>query len=609
MANYYNEDASNVSYISPNGTTVQRGLNVKLTEVLSVADYGADSTGAVDSTAAFTNALAAAGSKVLFVPQGIYLINGTVTPSSINNMLLDSAATFSGSGSINLTACNLIYAERNFSSTAGTQMRVQKQYSQGTDVKNLAYLWGGTTAAYFGVGKRFDSGYTSSPAGSPYAAIASWATDNGSGADVCATLNVVEVLTNNGIGFGGNLIATNAAGNTNTKLVGLEIDLEPTSGTTVNSGSAGLYVNAFNLGSIGPVMQVGGVSGGTFSNGILMNAIASGGSAVAAQSGLSCTNFINTVSGGFSGAAIQLGNSQGIGWTAGAAINGDGSGNLNINPASAVLVNGNNTTEGNTLMVVRDSGSVAALQVFVARGSAANGANAAIKVNGQSATGRSINAGGTINASGADYAEYEVKRNDCQAIEKGQIVGFDADGKLTDKFSLAIRFGVKSTSPNLVGGDTWHQEEKPVAPDRPEDLRPCPVKHDAHQRYGKHKAAIDAEHLEQMKVWEQEKAAYNLQMQEYETKLDLYAKALLAWEKSHEEARQEVDRIAYCGKVPVNVFGGLPGQYLVPVANGDSISGIFLDKNSLSFAQYLNAVGVVNRVLVDGRAEIVVKTV
>lgn len=168
--------------------------------------------------------------------------------------------------------------------------------------------------------------------------------------------------------------------------------------------------------------------------------------------------------------------------------------------------------------------------------SAPSSANTILQLSKSASTSRSINAAGTVNASGADYAEYEG--NNGLTIDKGAIVGFKADGTLTLTFSEAVRFGVKSTNPSLVGGDSWG--------------------------------------------------------------IGLSGDAL-------EQARQRVDRIAYSGKVPVNVNGATPGDYIVAVADADgSIVGRVAKKASMTFAQYQDAVGRVNKVLSDGRAEIAV---
>ena len=94
-----------------------------------------------------------------------------------------------------------------------------------------------------------------------------------------------------------------------------------------------------------------------------------------------------------------------------------------------------------------------------------NGAATAIYVGKSNGTGRSINAAGTVNASGADYAEYMEKAGEF-VIAKGSVCGINAEGKLTNLFADAISFVVKSTNPSYVGGDSWGAEFK----DDPEGL-------------------------------------------------------------------------------------------------------------------------------------------
>ncbi|MEG8029171.1 hypothetical protein QP174_14650 [Sphingomonas aerolata] len=89
----------------------------------------------------------------------------------------------------------------------------------------------------------------------------------------------------------------------------------------------------------------------------------------------------------------------------------------------------------------------------------ANAANAALKV-GSPVGGRSIATTGTINASGADYAEYMTKADACGTIAAGDVCGVDIDGKLTRSWSNAISFVVKSTDPSLVGGDSGMTNSK-----------------------------------------------------------------------------------------------------------------------------------------------------
>lgn len=197
----------------------------------------------------------------------------------------------------------------------------------------------------------------------------------------------------------------------------------------------------------------------------------------------------------------------------------------------------------------------------------ANGADTVIKVAANSVTGRSINAAGTINASGADYAEYMRKAAGVGELKPGQIVGVDSDGNLTDHYSAAVSFLIVSTDPSYIGGDTWGSE-KAVGMAHPE------------------KPASNATAAERAKYLA-DKAKFD---------------ALLAL------AQSRVAIIAYAGQVPVNVKGGKPGQYVIPVrGKGDTIVGRFVDAASMTFQQYRTAVGIVQNVLPDGRANVRVK--
>jgi hypothetical protein len=178
-------------------------------------------------------------------------------------------------------------------------------------------------------------------------------------------------------------------------------------------------------------------------------------------------------------------------------------------------------------------------------GNSSSATNAAFYVGQNTGTSRSINAGGTINASGTDYAEYMTKAGDF-TIAKGDVCGIDANGKLTNIFADAISFVVKSTSPSYVGGDTWFTEEQP------ED-----------------------------------------------------ADLLPEWENKLEEARKKVDRIAFSGQVPVNVEGAVSGQYIIPVNDNGVIKGEAV--SNPTFEQYQIAVGKVIAIEADGRARIIVK--
>ena len=136
-----------------------------------------------------------------------------------------------------------------------------------------------------------------------------------------------------------------------------------------------------------------------------------------------------------------------------------GSGGLKVDPATNITDNGSSFTQGNPLVTFRDGAAAGnTIALFMTNGVGGNAAGCQIRTGTHGVTGRSVNAGGTFNASGADYAEYHQKRTDCGPIPKGAIVGFDACGLLTDQWEFAVSFGVKSTDPSYVGGDAWGRD-------------------------------------------------------------------------------------------------------------------------------------------------------
>lgn len=191
---------------------------------------------------------------------------------------------------------------------------------------------------------------------------------------------------------------------------------------------------------------------------------------------------------------------------------------------------------------------------------------------------RSINAAGTFNASGADYAEYVKKALGCGTILAGQICGINADGELVDQFDLAHSFLIKSTDPAYVGGDTWGAEDmigaRPVAPVPPAEDHPL----------------------------------YDLKLVEHADLMDAYNADLAAWEAALEAARVKYDRIAFSGQVPANHIGAAVGEYLIAIRNPDGSIGTEAKALAdMGTAEYAAAVGKVWKILGDGRAWVAVK--
>ena len=245
-----------------------------------------------------------------------------------------------------------------------------------------------------------------------------------------------------------------------------------------------------------------------------------------------------------------------------------------IDASNAVIFKNTGNIGASTLQLF--SGANTSLNSVYFPGTATvNGVNGAPNSNGlmiiyqDSGNLRSISAAGSLNANGTDYAEYMTKSGDF-TVDKGDVIGINANGKITNKFSEALAFAVKSTNPCMVGGDAWFTEQSPVVPEK--------VGEGATQ---------------------DEVATHQAAMAAYET-------ALSGWKTRMESARRTVDRIAFCGQVPVNLIGATPGDFVVPVqADNDGISAVAIKSPTLE--QYMMTIGKVIAIEQDGRARVIVK--
>ncbi|HAW78164.1 MAG TPA: hypothetical protein DCW74_20800, partial [Alteromonas australica] len=240
-----------------------------------------------------------------------------------------------------------------------------------------------------------------------------------------------------------------------------------------------------------------------------------------------------------------------------------------------------NLVQGNTILVVSGFGGTGigadTALFFSAASGGRNSAATAMAVEKNGTTLRSINAAGTINASGSDYAEYMEKKSTAFEIAAGDICGVNENGKLTNKFTEAHSFVVKSTDPSYVGGDIWGSED--ILGKKPELTK---------QGY----------------VNPEEQAPET--DEEYEARKTKYETDLAAFEEALNAERIKYDRIAFSGQVPVNITGAKVGDYIVPKEKtGDLITAEAVTEPT--FEQYQMAVGKVWKILEDGRAFISVK--
>ena len=259
---------------------------------------------------------------------------------------------------------------------------------------------------------------------------------------------------------------------------------------------------------------------------------------------------------------------SGNGWYV-SDLSGTG-GNFNLSSAGILTVAAvGSTTAGSTIASFQGGGIGQGVQIYEGTNSSSAAApNTVVKIGQMSSTGRSIGAAGTINASGADYAEYMTKATEFVLL-KGGIAGINSNGKITNVFADAVSFVVKSTSPSYVGGDTWGSVENVgVGPKEPTQTE----------------GEIEEDFVARKSKYEADLAAFEIVI---------------------EAARNKVDRIAFSGQVPVNVLGATAGQYIIPVEDNGAIKGQAVSKPT--FEQYQIAVGKVICIESDGRAKIIVK--
>lgn len=130
-------------------------------------------------------------------------------------------------------------------------------------------------------------------------------------------------------------------------------------------------------------------------------------------------------------------------------------------PTANLHVQGNT---GGIFYVYGSNGSNAVMQLYEGGTNGGwNGANAIFNITKDSGTNRSINAAGSINASGADYAEW-MKVNDPN-LEAADVVALNNEGKLvkTGSTEAVSLIGIISTQPAFIGNDGDSQNSKLVA--------------------------------------------------------------------------------------------------------------------------------------------------
>ena len=289
-----------------------------------------------------------------------------------------------------------------------------------------------------------------------------------------------------------------------------------------------------------------------------------------------------------------------------------GSETLQVTGTASVL---SAAAEGAYLMKVGLAGASSSLILYAGNGQTYGQPQTVMYVGKNSNTDRGISCNGTVNTMGNDYAEYILKCPQCSDIAKGQIIGLTSDNMITDRWSDAVMFAIKSTEPSFVGGDTWAAKlgERPAPQAGPAPIQPPRLAARVEKQLV---PGSNPSIFEEVMIPGDTDAEWVVKMTAYTAAVAIHAAAaqkdddiLAAYESALELERQKVDRIAIAGRVPVNVLGAKAGDYIVPAKQDQGIKGVAVAEKDITMEQYLRAVGRVIAIEPDGRAYAMVKAV
>lgn len=311
------------------------------------------------------------------------------------------------------------------------------------------------------------------------------------------------------------------------------------------------------------------------------------------------------------------------------ALEIDSNGNLSVNAVAGngyhVIAKNVNNDAGVRVLATGTVSSVggtytnSSIVSYAVSGTGANSANCALVVQKDFNTSRSVNAAGTLNASGADYAEYrQLVASLYGQVAKGALLGYDANGLMTNVFANVVgRVLPKSTAPSYVGNDTWGTTPNIVATYNVVDPGNAPaqvVEPTAPTVIANPGADASEDQAAAYAAYQAAAVAYAADLATYNTYVvaeAAYQANLAAFNAALETERVKWDRIALCGVVPVNISGlGTAdiGKYLVPCAASDgTITATAVAKADLTLMQYIDSFGSIEAIGTDGRPLVNVK--
>lgn len=198
-------------------------------------------------------------------------ITGTVTGSPTWSGLNTFSAGLNSASYATSGTSSQMFQQGNQSPSAGSLLQVDNAVEDASPpfpIDNEGSIWTSTAYAFSAVSHTVTNTTVPSQGSSgPLVGFFSFLNNNGATAPAVANISDCVARTASATCFAANFIARNASVN-GTKLVGLEIDVEPAAGTTISSQSGGLFLNSFSS-SVPVAVQVGALGGGSWLNGFV----------------------------------------------------------------------------------------------------------------------------------------------------------------------------------------------------------------------------------------------------------------------------------------------------------------------------------------------------
>lgn len=259
---------------------------------------------------ALVEAFDRAATRDIFLKQRLERIDGTL-PLAPN--LREDLADQAGAAMVGVpgggTVQEVVPKKGRATAIAGSKMKIERVYDDpARPLENQAGIWPGKVETFLGINKVF--GPSDGGVGAPSQAVFIRSENNGSSGDIVGATVIAVAESDNAVVFGGNIIAA-SSNRSGSKLVGLEIDIEPSVGdTNLSPSSGGLFINVFSKALPGPAIMTGTIDGGSFNNGLILGGLAPTAAGVALQSAHQANSLFNTSAGTFTGIAGTFGNGK-----------------------------------------------------------------------------------------------------------------------------------------------------------------------------------------------------------------------------------------------------------------------------------------------------------